>query len=230
MWETSRTSNRKGCISVVVTNERTGCPGCPTTWECKFMMLKIYTYPINAMWDIQYVIPSVKTYYIMSRLRLKRNERTPSHGCGVIVGGRIFAKWWGGGEHHCGRCNYQSPGYSLSENIWYNVETKAKKKREDFVPWMWCNCGFIEKVSYGKISYNLKDSDVCGQMKMMLWQAMFDLRPHESGLFQECPLPLACVIQRRCWMRVCRIELIMKGSLIHRVSIIQGNIWRRGDA
>ena len=31
------------------------------------------------------VILSAKTYDIMSRLRLKRNKRTPSHGCGVIV-------------------------------------------------------------------------------------------------------------------------------------------------
>ena len=38
---------------------------------------------------------------IMSRLRLKRNERTLSHRCGVIVGGWTFVKWWGGGEHHC---------------------------------------------------------------------------------------------------------------------------------
>ena len=29
------------------------------------------------------------------------------------VRGSVFAKWWEGGEHHCGRCNYQSPGYSL---------------------------------------------------------------------------------------------------------------------
>ena len=64
------------------------------------------------------------------------------------VRGWVFAKWWGGGEHHCGRCNYQSPGYSLSKNIQYNVETKAKKKREDSIPQMWCNCGFIEKVRY----------------------------------------------------------------------------------
>ena len=71
--------------------------------------------------NIPLVIPSAKTYYIMSRLRLKINERTPSHRCGVIVGGRIFAKWWGGGEHHCGRCNYHPPGYSLSVNILYNV-------------------------------------------------------------------------------------------------------------
>ena len=50
---------------------------------------------------IPLVIPSAKTYYIMSRLRLKRNERTLSHRCGVIVGGWTFVKWWGGGEHHC---------------------------------------------------------------------------------------------------------------------------------
>ena len=36
------------------------------------------------------------------------------------VRGQVFAKWWGG-EHHCGRCNYHPPGYSLSENILYNV-------------------------------------------------------------------------------------------------------------
>jgi len=32
------------------------------------------------------VIPSAKVYYRMHRLRLKRDERDPSHGCGVIVG------------------------------------------------------------------------------------------------------------------------------------------------
>ena len=37
------------------------------------------------------------------------------------VRGQVFAKWWGGGEHHCGRCNYHPPGYSLSKNIPYNV-------------------------------------------------------------------------------------------------------------
>ena len=31
------------------------------------------------------VILSAKTYDIMLRLRLKRNKRTLSHGCGVIV-------------------------------------------------------------------------------------------------------------------------------------------------
>ena len=78
---------------------------------------------------IPLVIPSAKTYYIMSRLRLKRNERTLSHGCGVIVGGQIFVKWWGGGEHHCGRCNYQSPGYSLSENIQYMSRLRLKRNK-----------------------------------------------------------------------------------------------------
>jgi len=32
------------------------------------------------------VIPWGKVYYRMHRLRLKRDERDPSHGCGVIVG------------------------------------------------------------------------------------------------------------------------------------------------
>jgi len=32
------------------------------------------------------VIPSAKVYYRMHRLRLKKEERDPSHGCGVIVG------------------------------------------------------------------------------------------------------------------------------------------------
>ena len=32
------------------------------------------------------VIPSVKVYYRMYKLRLKRDERDLSHGCGVIVG------------------------------------------------------------------------------------------------------------------------------------------------
>ena len=33
---------------------------------------------------IPLVIPSEKAYHIMSRLRLKEDERTPFHGCGVI--------------------------------------------------------------------------------------------------------------------------------------------------
>jgi len=35
---------------------------------------------------IPLVIPSTKVYYKMHRLRLKIDERDPSHGCGVIVG------------------------------------------------------------------------------------------------------------------------------------------------
>jgi len=44
----------------------------------------------TSLWNMQFssppVIPLAKLYYRMHRLRLKRDERDASHGCGVIVG------------------------------------------------------------------------------------------------------------------------------------------------
>ena len=62
-----------GCCVIVVLLKKQGMK---RTYE-KIIVADIIIIPL--------VIPSVKAYYIMSRLSLKEDKRTPSHGCGVIV-------------------------------------------------------------------------------------------------------------------------------------------------